>query len=184
MFLTRDDALEIPMISEGQFWRIIESLGAEGVDGPGADEILSEKLAKRLGELSAENIAGFQDQFVARGIEAYRWDLWAVAEIALEDCRDDDFMSFRNWLISRGEVVFRRVLGDPDELGKVVGRIPGQELHLEVLDSVAGDVYGEMVGEEIPLSANRYPAHPIGKKWSSLEELRQRYPRTWAAFRD
>ena len=111
-------------MADAEFWTLIEVTH-------GAYEALLEALAR----LPTEEIIAFDDHVWHFSNVSYRGDLWCVAYVAMGGCSDDGFDYFRGWLITKGEIVFKATLQDPDSLVDVlaalkernVGAIPQDE---------------------------------------------------------
>src|SRR5215218_9811101 len=96
-------------MNKDAFWTLIEERRAAGDD-------CNEQAAavmERLSELPASDILDFQRYIDECRVEAYRWDLWAVAYIINGGCSDDGFDYFRGWLISKGRKYFETAMADP-----------------------------------------------------------------------
>lgn len=107
-------------------WETIDRSAARAGRGT---EAQVEELLVSLQRLEAEEIAAF-DVFLQEQLErAYRWDLWAVAYLAMGGCGDDAFLTFRAWLIAQGEEYFEAALNDPESAALAIqpGDRPGLE---------------------------------------------------------
>ena len=54
-------------------------------------------------------------------LQAYHWDLWALAFVAQDGCSDDAFEAFRAWLILQKRECFELAVQD---IRLVVDRVP------------------------------------------------------------
>lgn len=132
---------EESMDMDARCWQVIEStIPAEGV----ATEEHVEAIIAALQKLDPNEIVAF-DRFVRiRLNRAYRWDLWAVAYVALGGCGDDMFEYFRLWVIAHGKEYFERALGDPQRA--VDDLKPGDEGDCESLLYAATEAYEAKTG--------------------------------------
>lgn len=129
-------------MTEDEFWELIDA--SKGEDPQ--DQL--DNLVSTLASTTPEKIAGF-DYVLCRLLErSYDADLWAAAHIVLGGCSDDEFDSFRAWLIACGRDVFKNALEDPDTLADVFDKF-GEDDYPEndELWYVAGDAYEEMTGK-------------------------------------
>jgi len=158
-----------------KFWSLIEQSRARGK----SCEAVSERLQKVLAGLTPEDIIAFDTTFSQLMIQAYRWDLWAVAHIANGGCSDDGFEYFRAWLIGQGRERFESALTTPElALEKVK---PGDDVECEDLLYVASTVYEEKMGGEMPAREMVFPDAPTGTQWEE-DELPTLYPKLSARF--
>jgi hypothetical protein len=159
------------------FWKLLEGLPL----GPGAEDALRDRLAA----LGPKQIAEFQGQFDVQYTRAYRWLLWAAAYIIEGGCSDDAFMDFRCGLISRGREVFEAALANPDSLVGPAGH-EGDDADLfnEAFGYVAGEIYEEKTGNEMPRTEVEHPSDPQGEEWDFDDEdlCAIKLPKLWAKF--
>lgn len=165
-----------------EFWSSIEKSRRGAQD----DEEIVENLRVRLEKLPAEEVAEWGRLFNTRLNEAFRWDLWAVADIMQGgNCSADGFEDWRGWLISKGRKHFERALENPDAAAHRVG--PDEECWNEDILRVAHGVYEEKTGaEDIPddrwiLYGCGNDAYLRGTRLSSDEILKQ-FPKLCAKF--
>lgn len=165
-----------------KFWASIEKSRRGAED---SDEMV-ENLRAQLEKLSAEEVAEWGRIFNTRLNEAFRWDLWAVADVMQKgDCSVDVFEDWRGWLISKGRKHFERALENPEAAAHRVGI--DNEFDNEDILRVAHEVYEEKTGEEdIPndpwiLYGCGPNSHPVGAKLSQTEIL-ERFPKLCAKF--
>lgn len=165
-----------------EFWSSVEK-SRRGVED--SDEIV-ENLRARLEKLPAEEVAEWGRIFNTRLNEAFRWDLWAVADIMQKgDCSVDVFEDWRGWLISKGRKHFERALETPEAAAHRVR--PDDEFDNEDILRVAHGVYEEKTGQEdIPddpwiLYGCGPDSEPSGTRLSE-DEMFQRFPKLCAKF--
>ena len=81
-------------MTEAQFWAIIES------SKQGSPDCASQakRLEAILCEFTPEQIIAFDQLFLRKRLEAYRWDRWGVAHLLCGGCSNDSFEDFRRWL--------------------------------------------------------------------------------------
>ena len=111
-------------------------------------------------------------------LQAYHWDLWALAFIAQDGCSDDAFEAFRAWLILQKRECFELALQD---IQLVVDRVPaGLETQAEGLLSVAAIAYEARAGKPpVPLKTGALRLQ--GKPWEE-EDIDRRYPELCRAY--
>src|SRR5579871_5443615 len=96
---TEEDAGLRHLMNEAQFWHLIAKSQRRGSD---CDE-QAEQLCGLLALLEPDEIGDFKRHFDRHRVQAYRWDLWAVAYILDGGCSEDRFDYFCCWLIGRGQ---------------------------------------------------------------------------------
>jgi hypothetical protein len=74
-------------MTEDQFWKLIEESRQQATDC----ESQTSALQKLLSKLSGSEIQEFHQIFTEKVQQAYRWDLWGVAELIKGFCSDDSF---------------------------------------------------------------------------------------------
>jgi hypothetical protein len=155
------------------FWELLEGLDPETAGGG---------LAARLDALESEAIAAFQHHFDEEHARAYSWPLWGAAYLMEGGCSDDGFIDFRYGLISRGQKVFESALADPDSLADLLDE--DDFLSNEEFGYVAGEVYENKTGSEIPRGGASHPADPSGEEWDFDDEdlCAAKLPKLWAKF--
>lgn len=153
-------------------WQLIETTTPAA--GAGTEEH-AEAIGDALGELEPAEIAAF-DRFLQTQLDrAYRWDLWAVAYIAMGGCGDDGFEYFRAWVIAHGEDYFERALKDPPRAADALE--PGDEADGELLLYAAQQAYeAKTGGEQLPWDESAPRKHePDGEPWDE-SKVHERYP--------
>ena len=155
------------------FWELLEGLDPEAAGG---------ELAERLDALEPEAIAAFQRHFDEEHARAYTWPLWGAAYLMEGGCSDDGFIDFRYGLISRGQKIFESALADPDSLAVLLDE--DDFLSNEEFGYVAGEVYENKTGSEIPRDGASHPADPAGEDWDFDDEdlCAAKLPKLWAKF--
>jgi hypothetical protein len=152
-------------------WQLIEATAPEG--GAGTEEH-ADAVAEALRTLEPDEIVAFDLFLHERLEEAYRWDLWAVAYVALGGCGDDSFEYFRLWLVAQGKDYFERAL--KDERRAVDNLAPGDEAECEALLYAAQEVYESKTGGSgLPSSYSPHKTDPDGEPWSE-ETVHELYP--------
>ena len=162
-------------MTEEQFWRLIK----QSKRGTEDCEEQAEKLILVLTKLEPKEIIEFDRYLFKLKVEAYRWDLWAVAYIINGGCSDDGFEYFRGWLIAQGKEFFESVIKNPEHAAKKVK--DGEEVECESILYAAQSAYEQKTGEEIPPSTRKYPSKPKGKKWNE-NDLQKLYPKLCKRF--
>lgn len=135
-----------------------------------------------LAQLAPDEIAEAATAYEHVVAEAYSWEVWGAACIALGGCSDDTFDYFLGWLVTRGRRRFERVTRDPDSLVGVVR--PWAEPTCEEMLGSAWDAHVRVTGEPLP-HTDPGPAAELGESWDFDDdaEMARRYPRLWRARR-
>ena len=152
-----------------EFWSFIEASKTES----GECEEQAERLASLLAKLKPDRIIEFHKAFMARSIEAYRWDLWGVAYILNGGCSDDGFQYFCNWLIGQGRTRFEAALFSPEAVADFVTG-EEDEIECESLGYCAIEAY-ESISGNFPVLDVNFPKEPLGEPWEE-EDLPARFP--------
>jgi len=157
---------------DARCWALIER--ATPAEGAGTEEH-AEAIADELGKLTADEIVAF-DRFLQEQLKrANRWDLWAVAYIAMGGCGDDGFEYFRLWLIAHGREYFERALADPRRA--VDALEPGEYADCETLLYAAAEAHESVTGNPLPPlpPEARGTSEPEGDPWSE-DDVEKLYP--------
>ncbi len=169
-------------MTDDKFWQIIE---VSNKASNGQTEVQAHALADELAKLPAEEIADF-DRIYGKFIdEAYNWDLWGAAYIIVGGCSDDGFTDFLSWLISRGHDIYMAVREDVEKLADGIDIPCNEDMpfpFFEEFEYVAGLIYQEKTGSEIPDNELDLPLEPAGEEWIEEDELAKRFPKVWAMF--
>jgi hypothetical protein len=102
------------IVDDKRFWDII-AVGCPRSVNPDDWDLISV-----LKDLDLDELVRFDRWFNERTDEAYRRDLWSVAELVNGGASDDGFEYFCCWLVGMGKQVFEAVLANPDNLADVV----------------------------------------------------------------
>lgn len=169
------------IITKDVFWQIIDR-SRTGSDG--TKDGCAGALSWELSLLSPSEIMQFERIFVGYTDRAYTWDLWGAAYIIGGGCGDDSFMDFRAWLISRGRSVFDRAMLNPDCLAEIdIGSDAQDGAFFETFAYVAGQVYRDKAGSEMPSLGILRPTEPSGEPWDqNRSDLKHRCPRLWDKY--
>jgi hypothetical protein len=173
-------------MTEDRFWQLIDTrLKAGGDIVRHADVLVAE-----LSRMPIEEILSYESHYVRLSFEAYDRKLWAAASI-LEDLGDDDFLDFRDWLISQGKAAYFQVLNEPENLINLAE--PGERVTAEEMGSVARRAYLARTGSDDFPALFTPPPHPAIKNaslvWlkpegcSDEQRLRVLFPKLWEKFR-
>jgi len=92
------------LLTKDEFWGII-SRSDNG-----------KNLSGELRQLSEDELFGYLYWWHYFSRQAYKQELWAVAYVVIGYCSDDAFTDFRNWLISRGKLVYMNACEEADRL--------------------------------------------------------------------
>lgn len=159
-----------------QFWAMIDAARKAGKND---QEGMCEALAEALGELEAEEIAGFDRTFRELRAKAKRWDLWGAAYLMSGGCSDDGFEYFRNWLIGVGPKVYGAALADPDSLVTAPAWLTEDDVReFESLGYVASDVYEQVAGKPLEIAVDG-GVEVVGEEFDLDDEgeMARRYPK-------
>lgn len=166
------------MIDEREFWTLIDR-SREAADGDVARQ--EQELRALLRDRPREDLEAFRRIYETLQVQSYHWDVWAAGYILAGGMSDDSFDDFREWLITRGERVFRLALQDADALAD---ELPAQEEDFEAegFGWAVMELYEERFGAEMP-QFDDVPARgePGGEEWDEDgDDLQRRFPRLWA----
>lgn len=159
-------------MTEELFWTVIEK-SRKGVSD--TEEQL-DRLAMLLDQLDEDDLVAWERILQSKIAEAYRWDLWAVAFIAMDGCSDDGFVDFRAWLVAQGRAFFEATLAKPEHAARRIE--PGDEAALEELTALAARAYESKTSRtdfDDRVDAD-HPAEPAGDEWKE-EDLPRLYPK-------
>lgn len=145
-------------VDEIEFWRVIDDACGADRDDPDA---WGERLTLVLRKLPPDEIVAWDRRFDDLTDAAYRWDLWAAAEVINGGASDDGFYYFCCWLVGMGRAVYEAALADPDTLADVVD--PAQDYHEAECYYAARQAWEDVTG----LKPDQFPAAPRPRK--SLE---------------
>jgi hypothetical protein len=165
-----------------EFWRWIDQ-SVQASEGSKDRQIAA--LTTKLEGVTRDEVVAFNERLCEALREANHWSVLVAARIIGCGDSDDGFLDFRAWLVSRGEVVFRSTLADPDTLAGIpVEEDPIEEWTFEDLRWLPEFVSGEEAG--ISLAISRGGTAPEEFAGDPCEEdaasLRGRAPRLWARF--
>jgi hypothetical protein len=170
-------------MDETEFWEIVDSTRETAAGDP---EEHADLLVDRLAQLDPDSVTDFARHFETRFNRAYRWDVWAAADIMLGGASDDAFDFFRCWLIGRGRHVFEGALHDPDELANLVPDFsPETDGDAEDLGYAADEAYEQLTGIQLPdLGLPDSPPEPEGPfiDFENAEIVAERFPKLWQRF--
>lgn len=154
---------------------------------------VADSLTKGLGQLAAEEIAGFGVELERLQADSYRQDLWGAAYLINGGASEDGFEYFRGWLVAQGQEVWDAALADADSLADVVDEDLGEEFEGfegEGMLRVAVNAYESMTGsdhgywETVEAAGIDTPDVPMGENFDfdDTNEMRTRYPLLAALF--
>jgi hypothetical protein len=169
-------------MDETEFWEIVDSTRAAA---RGDAEEHADLLVERLGGLDPEAVVDFGRHFETRFVRAFRWDLWAAADIMLGGADDESFDYFRCWLIAQGRQVFEGALQEPDDLAELVPEFdPESDGDAEDVGYAADEAYEQLTGVRLPDLEVGGGDEPEGEPVDFEDEdaLAARFPRLWARF--
>ena len=157
-------------MDESTFWSLVETARAESA---GAQPNQAERLRAMLEGLPPEEILEFERLFVRFHHQAYRWDLWAAAELIEGGCSDDGFSDFRAGLIALGREAYDKALAAPGSLALHADE--GGGIAVEEMLYVSGQAYEAVTGESLPELGISHPRAPSGERLD-VATARARYP--------
>lgn len=161
-------------VDEKLFWDLIKQSSKSAKTNTEQIEYLIDALTK----FKPAEIKAFNKILKDKMLQAYHWDLWALAYLAQDGCSDDSFEGFRAWLILQGEDVFHTALNDPDKAAKNVPS--GLTTTAMELLSVPDIAHEKQTGT--PLKPERAKTAKLkGKEWQE-EELKETYPKLWKFY--
>lgn len=171
-------------MTNDQFWDIIEQ-SRNGLPHPILTDDVKEKqratLTALLKTMTPTEIAAFDAVMNTIHKQSNHWELWGVAYIIGGGCSDDGFEYFRRWLLSQGRETFEQAVRDPDGLVAILPVGDDYDLDHEEFFHVAGVVYEDRTGNELPYDVSEIGEDTRGDGWDE-DDLPTRFPRTWAKF--
>ncbi|MEM9493817.1 MAG: DUF4240 domain-containing protein [Myxococcota bacterium] len=168
-----------------QFWQHIarSRVGYDPARAEGNMDAQLKALAAALEPLAAEELVAFRDHFEDCMDRAHSGDLWSAAYLLAGGCSDDGFADFRSWLISMGREVYKAALGEPDTLAGPAHAPGVEDVFFAELRHVAGEVYQQRMGQDMPDYAGIRSAEPRSPGSDDDSYLQQRFPDLWSARR-
>jgi hypothetical protein len=169
-------------MDEIQFWSLIEShMLPNSVNTE--IEVRCKNLTQTLAQLNPDEIIEFDTLFKKFDRTAYDRRLWSAAYIIACGCSNDDFYDVRAWLITRGEVAYKRVLEDPEVLGEIVALEDRYDIvSAGWLRSVGYEAYELKTGQEVlPFNPSSEPHTLNHEVWDESKNL-TRYPKLIQKF--
>jgi Protein of unknown function (DUF4240) len=100
------------MLDEDLYWKIVQ----ESLDNSSDQDGQEQFLINRLKKLSSKEIIGFRLRTDKLLYDTYNSEMWCAGYIMNGGCSDDSFEYFRNWIISKGKVVYYDAKNNPDSL--------------------------------------------------------------------
>jgi hypothetical protein len=168
-------------MDEAKFWTLLAEARAETADSTDPDDDFLDALYAKLEPLEPEEIAAFQRLVWQFNRQAYTYAMSGALYVMTDGEADEiDLEGFRGWLISQGEVVFKKTVSDPDSLADE-DVVPADAFLPDML-TLAAELYKEQTAEELPVDeASQLPAEPAGDELS-VEDLPQKMPRLCDQF--
>jgi hypothetical protein len=136
-----------------------------------------ELLIEALCELSTDEILEFNRILWSMMARAYRADVWNAAWLVACGCGDDAFDDFRNWLIAQGQVIYEKVLEDPENLADIVDKKERFNIFEGYMSRTAEMAYERKTQQRIPASGYSEKLVLVGDTLFSEEELPAKFPR-------
>jgi hypothetical protein len=141
-----------------------------------------EALTHTLSKRPIEDIQEFERILWTMMARAYRADLWQAAWLIACGCSDDGFHEFRGWLIAQGQVIFERVLEDPQHLADIVDEPERLTIFAGHMTSVAEEVYEQLTGQWMQDGGYLETPVLVGEPLKPENELPTLYPRITEKF--
>ena len=152
-------------MNETEFWTLFE---LPKLSKPRSALDLWSLLTKRLNTCSKTDLSCVLRLFDEKIVQAYSWNLWAVAWIVRDKygnfgCGDDQFYSFRAGLVCQGIELYSAALNDPDNLAIF---LETELCKSEDFSSICTEAYRSKFGEPDFDYLTVPPARPYGEEWN------------------
>jgi Protein of unknown function (DUF4240) len=164
------------------FWAVVDRAAA---DRPAAD--VARRVVAELAVGDPDSVVGWGRHLDRVLAASCTEDLWAAAYLINGGCSDDDFESFRGWLVAQGREVLARAVREPDSLATLPAvrgaAEDGAELRAPEVLRIAADAHELATGVPLPPRA-RLPRPDPAQFWDfdDEDEMRRRLPRLSALF--
>ncbi len=169
-------------MNRNEFWSIIETARNSNVKGGD----LRNEIENLLYELSDKDLVDYATIYHQLIDNAGQWRLWDAIYLINDGCGDDGFFDFRDFLISKGQNHFKRVLDDPESLLDDVLDSSGEWQYHEVhFRYAANNVYrkrnNKLDDDDFELD---FPLEWSGTQGKSIdvdddEQIQSAFPRIW-----
>ncbi len=177
------------------FWELVEAARGQVDDTVMDPDGVADALTKVLGGLRADEIIRFGVQFELLQAQAYRSDLWGAAYLINGGASEDQFDSFRGWLVAQGRETWEATLAEPDSLADVIDADLDDEFEGfdgEALLAVGPEAYSAAAGSEedywsaVDAATPAAPDVPAGENFDfdDAGEMHTRYPRLAVLYLD
>ncbi|NOU50224.1 DUF4240 domain-containing protein [Pseudoalteromonas sp. JBTF-M23] len=159
------------------FWQIISTVRSQ-------DDV-NLALRTSLSTLDKHEIAEFDELYTQQLRKLWHWDNWAFAYVMCGCNSEYDFLDFCNWLILQGDEILAQILSNPDRLADyehvpMIDDLPAP--YCDELDLVAGLLYEDVTGEELPYH-NVVNFQPQGKKFKNKPKLlKEQFPKLFSKY--
>ncbi|BDM63190.1 hypothetical protein NFHSH190041_06420 [Shewanella sp. NFH-SH190041] len=167
-------------MTEAEFWHLVTRNRLTQ-----SDTELMAQLTERLTPLTPAQLAEFDKHFAKQMRRSYLWTVWGAAYVLTGIDSDYGFAEFRSYLISLGQEWFEKVLANPDDLAQLPEFVLKDGYpypFLEEYDLVAGQLYEDRCGHELPFVPSGKNA-PAGKKFDDRPKmLKKAYPQLCTRF--
>ena len=169
-------------MTQTEFWAFIESARGSGLE----NDQLRHHMKTMLELHDNSNLVDFTNIYHAFIDQLYSWNIWNAISLINGGMSDDSFFYFRDFLVSRGQKHFDRVLNDPeslldDELDPEFQEWPYSEVHFR---SAGSDVYEERNNVDFPWTHKWADLKGDSIDYDNDDEVRKTYPRIWQHLRN
>lgn len=168
------------------FWALVAT-ARQRASATGAPDVAAEAAAMRalLSKLPGEQVSAYQRRLVLLSQALYTTRMAAAADLVAGQVSPDEqvFTTFRSWVVAQGEVVYDKVLADPDALADLPdvqdAVAPGPDLF-----GTAGDARWLQLGHQV--GDAQYPSlapteRPSGDDLEG-DDVTEQLPRLSARF--
>lgn len=180
-----EDVARSPM-TEARFWEVIDA--ARGTADDTARAARPSALRTQLERLSDHDVEAFDLRYGRELVALDSWSVWDAGYAAAGGMADDDFESFRSWLVGKGQSAVHQVETDPDGLVRLLGPADAAKdgFDDEELEYVADEVLTERIGSDRADAFDDHALAAVGDDPTGTESaessIDRRYPQlaAWA----
>ena len=163
-------------MTQAEFWNFIESARLSGLEY----RELRDHMKSMLESKSDSDLIDFSNIYHEFIDKLYSWKVWNAISLINGGMSDDGFFDFRDFLVSRGQKHYERVLNDPETLLDDLDPENRYWSYVEVHFRSAGmDVYEERNDTDFPWTHKWADLTGDSIDYDNHEEVRRTYPRIW-----